>query len=148
MKRLLSAFAAGLVFGSGLLLSGMADPARVLGFFDLFGVWDPTLALVMVGGLAVTALGYRWCLRRSGPLCAVQYQIPANQSLDARLFMGSALFGLGWGLVGYCPGPAILSAGGGVSQAWWFCLGLVAGMLVWRAVEYAQVPQDRVAQRG
>ncbi len=106
MKRLLSAFAAGLVFGSGLLLSGMADPARVLGFFDLFGVWDPTLALVMAGGLAVTALGYRWCLRRAGPLCAVKYQIPANQSLDARLFTGSALFGLGWGLVGYCPGPA------------------------------------------
>lgn len=132
MKRLLSAFGAGLLFGCGLLLSGMAEPARVLGFFDLFGTWDPTLALVMAGGLAVTTLGYRWCLRRSGPLCAVQYQIPTYQNLDARLFVGSALFGLGWGLIGYCPGPALLSAAGGIPEALWFCAAMVTGVLVWK----------------
>jgi len=148
MKRLLSAFAAGLLFGCGLLLSGMADPARVLGFFDLFGLWDPTLALVMAGGLGVTALGYRWCLRRSGPLCAVQYQIPTNQSLDARLFVGSALFGLGWGLVGYCPGPAILAAGGGVYQALWFCLAMAVGMAVWKVLEQVPAAQAGAPQRG
>ena len=135
MKRLLSAFGAGLLFGCGLLLSGMADPARVLGFFDLFGIWDPTLALVMAGGLTVTALGYRWCLRRSGPLCAVQYQIPSHQNLDARLFAGSALFGLGWGLVGYCPGPALLAVGGGVLPALWFTVAMAAGMLAWKGLE-------------
>lgn len=135
MRRLLSSFASGLLFGVGLLLSGMASPKRVLGFFDVLGTWDPTLALVMAGGLAVTALGYRWCLRRSGPLCAVSWQLPAKQQLDARLFAGSALFGLGWGMVGYCPGPALLAGAGGISQAAWFCAAMLAGMVVWRWVE-------------
>jgi len=138
MRRHLSAFAAGLLFGCGLLLSGMADPARVLGFLDLFGTWDPTLAFVMGGGLAVTALGYAWCLRRSGPLCAVNYQIPNRRDLDARLFLGAALFGVGWGLVGYCPGPALLASAAGLGTALWFCAAMLVGMLCWRWLETSQ----------
>lgn len=135
MRRQFSAFASGLLFGCGLLLSGMADPARVLGFLDVLGVWDPSLAFVMGGGLTVTALGYHWCLRRSGPLCAVTYQIPMRRDLDARLFLGSALFGLGWGLVGYCPGPALLSGASGSATALWFCAAMLAGMACWRLLE-------------
>lgn len=135
MRRQFSAFASGLLFGCGLLLSGMAEPARVLGFLDVLGVWDPSLAFVMGGGLTVTALGYQWCLRRSGPLCAVTYQIPQRRDLDARLFLGSALFGLGWGLVGYCPGPALLAGAAGLGTALWFCAAMLAGMLCWRLME-------------
>lgn len=131
MRRLLPAFASGLLFGLGLLWSGMADPARVLGFLDPLGTWDPTLALVMAGGLGVTFLGYRWCLRRTAPLCAESFQIPPRRSVDGRLFAGAALFGLGWGLVGYCPGPALLAAAAGAAGAVWFVLAMVAGMLCW-----------------
>lgn len=141
MRRQASAFLAGLMFGCGLLLSGMADPARVLGFLDVLGRWDPTLALVMAGGLSVTAFGYRWCLRRSGPLCAVNYQIPVHQNLDARLFAGSALFGLGWGLVGYCPGPALLAGAAGQQTALWFCLSMLAGMVGWHRLELELAPR-------
>ncbi|MBI2239553.1 MAG: YeeE/YedE family protein [Magnetospirillum gryphiswaldense] len=135
MRRQFSAFASGVLFGCGLLLSGMAEPARVLGFLDVLGIWDPSLAFVMGGGLTVTALGYQWCLRRSGPLCAVAYQIPQRRDLDARLFLGSALFGLGWGLVGYCPGPALLAGAAGLGTALWFCGAMLAGMLCWRLME-------------
>ncbi|MGE4281244.1 MAG: DUF6691 family protein [Magnetospirillum sp.] len=135
MTRQISAFAAGLLFGCGLLVSGMADSARVLGFLDLFGIWDPTLAFVMGGGLTVTFLGYQWCLRRSGPLCAVHYQIPQRRDVDARLFVGASLFGIGWGLVGYCPGPALLAGAAGLGTALWFCLAMGAGILCWRLLE-------------
>lgn len=148
MKRTLSAFASGLLFGGGLLLSGMIDPARVLGFFDAFGVWDPTLAFVMGGGLGVTALGYRWCLRRSGPLCAVHWQLPQSQKLDARLFAGSALFGLGWGLAGYCPGPAIAAGAAGIGAALWFSLSMLVGMLVWKWVEHGAEQSSGLAARN
>lgn len=135
MRQLLSSFAAGLIFGAGLLVSGMADPANVLGFFDVFGTWNPTLAFVMAGGLSVTALGYRWCLKRSGPLCAAAYQIPTKQTIDMRLLAGAALFGIGWGLAGYCPGPALAASAGGLAEAALFSAAMLAGMLAWRLVE-------------
>jgi uncharacterized protein len=135
MGRMLSAFFAGIVFSVGLFLSGMADPAKVVGFFDLFGVWDPTLAFVMGGGLSVTALGYRWCLAQSGPVCTAKRQLPHRNDLDARLFVGSAIFGLGWGIAGYCPAPALVAGAAGLHQAIWFCVAMAAGMLVWKWVE-------------
>ena len=148
MRRVIFAFVSGLLFGCGLLVSGMASPQRVLGFFDVLGGWDPTLALVMAGGLGVTALGYHWCLRRSGPLCAVGYQLPQTRRLDARLFLGSALFGLGWGMVGYCPGPALLAGAGGVVQAVWFSAAMAAGMLVWRLVEQGLTQMSGLPAKG
>jgi uncharacterized membrane protein YedE/YeeE len=135
MRATVTSYVAGVLFGAGLILSGMADPAAVQGFFDVFGTWNPSLAFVMAGGLAVAFTGYRLCLRSEVPLCAAAFQVPARQDIDRRLVGGSAIFGLGWGLVGYCPGPALLSAAGGISQAVLFTAAMLAGMLAWRLVE-------------
>lgn len=136
MRAVVSAFAAGLLFGGGLLLSGMADPANVLGFFDVAGVWNPTLAFVMAGGLAVTLLGYRLVLKRSAPLCEDRFQLPTSKSMDARLIGGAALFGLGWGIAGYCPGPAFVAAAGGFAEAAIFAAAMVGGMAAWKFVQW------------
>lgn len=136
MRAVLTAFAAGLLFGVGLLLSGMADPANVLGFFDVAGQWNPTLAFVMAGGLGVTLVGYRLCLRRPAPLCETKFQVPTAKAIDARLIGGAALFGLGWGIAGYCPGPAFVAAGAGFAEAAIFTAAMVAGMALWRVVQW------------
>jgi len=136
MCVILSAFAAGLLFGGGLLLSGMADPANVLGFFDVAGQWNPTLAFVMAGGLGVTWGGYRLCLRREAPLCEAGFQLPTSNRIDTRLIGGAVLFGLGWGMAGYCPGPALVATGGGIVSAALFAAAMVAGMAAWRLVEW------------
>ena len=114
MNRNLSALAAGLVFGIGLTVSQMVNPAKVLAFLDIFGNWDPSLAFVMGGAMIVTTIGYRLVIRSERPLFAEKFHIPTNQSIDKRLAVGSVLFGAGWGLVGLCPGPAIsaLTIGG------------------------------------
>jgi uncharacterized protein len=111
VKALLFAFVAGGLFGAGLLLSGMTMPSRVLGFLDVFGAWDPTLAFVMVGAIGVHALGLRAVLSRRAPLFAERFAEPSARGVDRRLALGAATFGVGWGLVGYCPGPALVSAG-------------------------------------
>lgn len=134
MRACLSAFVAGLLFGGGLLLSGMADPANVLGFFDVLGAWNPTLAFVMAGGLGVTLLGYRLVLRRPAPVCESKFQVPTSRLIDARLLGGAALFGLGWGIAGYCPGPALVATAGGFTEAVIFTAAMVAGMGVWKFV--------------
>lgn len=136
MRALLSAFAAGLLFGGGLILSGMVDPANVLGFFDVAGQWNPSLAFVMAGGLGVTWAGYRLCLKRPRPLCGDTFQLPAGKTIDARLVAGAAIFGLGWGLGGYCPGPALAAAAGGFGEALIFSAAMVAGMLAWKLVSW------------
>lgn len=136
MRAIISAFAAGLLFGAGLLLSGMSDPANVLGFFDVAGQWNPTLAFVMAGGLGVTLIGYRFTLRRPAPLCEPKFQVPTSKIIDARLIGGAALFGLGWGIAGYCPGPAFVAAAGGFSEAVIFTAAMVAGMAGWRFVQW------------
>ncbi|MEQ1673102.1 MAG: DUF6691 family protein [Hyphomicrobium sp.] len=105
--RLFVNFIAGLIFGAGLILSGMADPAKVLNFLDFSGTWDPSLAFVMAGAIAITTSGYALVQRRAKPVLENQFQIPAKWPVDARLVLGSAMFGLGWGLGGFCPGPAI-----------------------------------------
>ncbi|POF33733.1 DUF6691 family protein [Roseibium marinum] len=106
MKPLL-AFAFGLVFGCGILISGMGNPAKVLNFFDIAGTWDPSLAFVMGGALLVTAIGYRLAFRMGRPLLASSFSLPTKQDLDIRLIGGSAVFGIGWALTGFCPGGLV-----------------------------------------
>lgn len=133
MKRplaALAAFAAGALFAVGLLLAGMTRPERVIGFLDVGGAWDPTLAFVMAGAIAVHVVGLRLVQRRAAPLCATTFQAPARTDLTARLLLGSGLFGVGWGLAGYCPGPALVSLGAGGSTALVFVGAATVGMLV------------------
>ncbi len=106
MKPLV-ALLCGLIFGAGLTVSGMTDPARVAGFLDLFGAWDPTLAFVMGGALAVAVPGFQWLLRRPRPQLDERFHLPTRQGIDRDLWLGAALFGIGWGLSGFCPGPAL-----------------------------------------
>ena len=131
MAPLATALAAGILFGSGLTVSGMVNPQKVLDFLDVAGRWDPSLALVMASALAVTALLFRTILRRPAPLYAPAFQVPTSTRIDGRLIGGSALFGVGWGLGGYCPGPAIASLGYGVSSSLLFVVAMVAGMGLW-----------------
>lgn len=109
MLRISISLISGLLFGLGLVIGGMADPAKVQNFLDLFGTFDPSLAFVMAGALVVTFFGYRFAFRRSAPLCDERFHLPTATALDARLIIGPALFGIGWGLSGFCPGPAITS---------------------------------------
>lgn len=110
MRHQLTAFIVGLIFGSGLVISGMASPEKVLAFLRLGPGWDPSLAFVMGGALAITLPGFAWLRRRREPLFAASFVMPATNPIDRRLVIGATLFGLGWGLAGYCPGPAIVSA--------------------------------------
>jgi uncharacterized membrane protein YedE/YeeE len=123
-------FAVGLLFGLGLILSGMTDPGKVLGFLDLAGVWDPSLALVMGGAIAVGIGAFAVARKRTVAILGGAMQLPTSQSIDRRLVIGSLVFGAGWGLAGFCPGPALVAAGAGHWQAWLFTLAMVAGMWV------------------
>jgi uncharacterized membrane protein YedE/YeeE len=138
MKKILVALLAGLLFGLGLDLGGMTQPAVVLGFLDIFGQWDPRLLFVMAGAVLTTASGYRWVLRRPRPLFEDNFQLPASRRLDVRLMGGAAIFGVGWGLAGYCPGLALASLGGAMPSV----VALVASMFVgwWLA---ARLPAAR-----
>lgn len=111
--KVMTALLSGLLFGLGLSLGGMTQPAVVLGFLDIFGHWDPRLAFVMGGAVLTTAIGYRWVLRRPQPLFEDCFKVPSLRHFDGRLIGGAALFGIGWGMAGYCPGPALASLGGG-----------------------------------
>ncbi|UCI06792.1 DUF6691 family protein [Mesorhizobium sp. B1-1-8] len=126
--RVLVAFAAGTIFGLGLALSGMLDPARVQGFLDGFGAWDPTLAFVLGGAVTVATGGVAWIQRMSRPLLADRFYLPENSRIDAPLVIGSAIFGLGWGLGGFCPGPAIASLSLGLTPTLVFVASMLAGM--------------------
>jgi uncharacterized membrane protein YedE/YeeE len=128
VRRLVFAVAAGLLFGLGLVLSGMTQPEKVIGFLDVTGAWDPSLALVMGGALLVHAPVYRLIRRRTSPLFEIAFTVPTRNDLDSSLFAGAALFGAGWGLGGYCPGPAVVSASGGATQAALFTAAMLAGM--------------------
>lgn len=127
---ILIAALAGLVFGLGLLVSGMADPKKVLAFLDLAGPWDPSLALVMGGAIALGLPGFALARRRNRSLLGEPMQLPARQAADAPLLIGSALFGIGWGLAGYCPGPALLGTAAGMGSAAIFSAAMLAGMLL------------------
>lgn len=134
MSRL-SAFACGVLFGLGLLLAGMADPSKVLAFLDLAGAWDPSLALVMVAAIGVAALPMTFARRRSRALLGGAMQLPTRRDLDARLIGGSLLFGVGWGIAGICPGPALAILLSGHWQALLFVAAMLAGMLIFTALE-------------
>lgn len=122
------ALVGGTTFGAGLALSGMTQPAKVIGFLDLTGNWDPSLACVMAGAVSVHYLAYRSIRSRSRPLFTKRFSIPVPRDVDRRLLAGAALFGVGWGLCGYCPGPAITSLVAGSPQAWLFVACMILGM--------------------
>lgn len=124
----LSALAAGLIFGLGLIFSDMADPGKVLGFLDLAGRWDPSLAFVMGGAVAIGAIAFAIARGRSRSLLGAPMSWPALSRIDRPLIVGSALFGIGWGLAGFCPGPALVAASSGQPKAWLFVLAMLAGM--------------------
>ena len=132
MKRELGALFAGALFGVGLAVSRMTDPTVVLGFLDIAGTFDPTLAFVMAGAVATTALAFRLILRRGQPLFDGGFRVPVSQVVDRPLLLGAVLFGVGWGLAGYCPGPALVAAANGVGTAWIFLPAMLAGSLLHR----------------
>ena len=134
MSLIVSAFASGLLFGVGLIISEMVNPAKVLAFLDIFGNWDPSLAFVMAGAVAVSALGYFIAQRRGTPVLAPRLEIPTRRDLDPRLIGGAALFGIGWGLVGLCPGPALTALTFGPWQVLVFVVAMIAGMALFRLV--------------
>ena len=140
---ILFSFAAGLVFGLGLILSGMANPAKVLGFLDLAGNWDPSLALVMGGAVAVAALAFALARRRPSSLLGLPLQVPQARQIDRRLVGGSLLFGIGWGLAGFCPGPALVALGMGEWKAAAFVLAMLAGMGLFELFERTGVSRAR-----
>ncbi len=133
--RKLTAFAAGLIFGMGLLLAGMADPAKVLGFLDLFGRWDPSLGLVMAGAIAVAIVPMQWARRQQRSLLGALMQLPLRRRPDRRLVGGSLLFGIGWGIAGICSAPALSLLLAGYWQAFLFVLAMLAGMGLFSALE-------------
>ena len=132
MRTLLSALIVGILFGAGLALSDMVNPARVLAFLDAAGAWDPTLAFVMAGALVPSGLGYLAVRRMRAPFLAAEFRIPMNRTLDRQLLVGAALFGAGWGLAGFCPGPAIAALVYGMWQPWLFVAAMLAGMTIHR----------------
>ena len=128
--RLIFGYLIGVIFGVGILISGMANPAKVLNFFDITGAWDPSLAFVMGGALAVTFLGYRMILKRPNPLADTTFHLPSKTDIDARLIAGSATFGVGWGIAGFCPGGALPALGTGDPSVMMFVAALTVGIWV------------------
>lgn len=134
MFRILFALLSGVIFGLGLIVAGMANPAKVLAFLDISGHWDPSLALVMVGAIAVAAPAFLWVRRRQRTLLGETLLIPTNRRLDRRLLAGSALFGVGWGMAGICPGPAWVLAGTGSLPGWLFVAAMLVGMALYEFI--------------
>lgn len=128
VKGLASAVGTGAIFGVGLALSGMTKPAKVVGFLDVFGAWDASLAFVMIGAIAVHLVAYRIITRRRSPLFDQRFHLPTRTDLDARLVLGAAVFGVGWALAGFCPGPALVGAAGGSVAAIAFTLAMTVGI--------------------
>ncbi|MFM2187897.1 MAG: hypothetical protein RIR43_2469 [Pseudomonadota bacterium] len=131
----LSEFLIGLLFGFGLILSGMTDPGKVIGFLDLFGNWDPSLAFVMGGAIAVGFFAFRVAKDRTQNLLGGAMRLPTSKDIDQRLVIGSLVFGAGWGLAGFCPGPALVSLGAGQDKAVVFVIAMVLGMLAFEWLE-------------
>lgn len=135
MRASFISFVTGLLFGLGLMLSGMADPAKVLGFLDLAGAWDPSLAFVMAGAIGVGVVAFALARRRRISLLGLAMQLPTATGITPRLLLGSALFGIGWGVAGFCPGPALVALGMGEGKAIGFVLAMLAGMGVFEWLE-------------
>jgi uncharacterized protein len=124
----------GVIFGTGIAIAGMANPAKVLNFFDIAGTWDPSLAFVMGGALAVTFVGYRLVFPRGVPLFDTSFHLPTARLIDARLVGGAAIFGIGWGISGFCPGGALPALGVFHPEVWLFVAAMVAGMMLTRFI--------------
>ena len=132
---LFTSLLAGLLFGLGLLVSGMADPAKVLGFLDLAGAWDPSLAFVMGGAIAVGALAFAVARRRTVSFLGAAMKLPTSRDIDRRLVIGSIVFGIGWGVAGFCPGPGLVALGMGEVKALVFVVAMLVGMGLFEALE-------------
>ena len=141
-RHRISEFLAGLVFGIGLILSGMTDPGKVVGFLDLLGPWDPSLALVMGGAILVGVFAIAVAEKRTTTFFGAAFHLPQSRDNDARLLAGSLEFGIGWGLAGFCPGPALVALGMGVPKAALFVVAMIAGMAIY---EFAQPSRSRSA---
>lgn len=151
MRLILASFGCGLLFGAGLLISGMADPNKVLGFLDIFGAWDATLAFVMVGAVAVTAAGFALVRKRGAPLLAATLQWPTRHDIDAPLIGGAILFGIGWGLVGLCPGPALVNLAGLDLPVVVFVVAMGLGIIghdLWRERDPKATPANEIRADG
>lgn len=129
---IIATYISGLLFGVGLCVSGLANPAKVQNFLDIDGVWDPSLLITMAAAVLVTGAGYRFALARGKPFFDKAFHIPATGTVDARLLAGAAIFGIGWGLVGFCPGPAIVALALGATPAFIFVMAMLAGMALAR----------------
>jgi uncharacterized membrane protein YedE/YeeE len=126
-RVVLAALGSGALFGAGIALASMTDRQVVLGFLDVLGAWNPTLAFVMGGAVAVTAIGFRFVLKRGAPALDGEFRVPQKDDIDGRLVAGAAIFGVGWGLAGFCPGPALVGAAAGLTDAWIFVPAMIAG---------------------
>jgi hypothetical protein len=135
MQHRLSEFLVGLLFGLGLLLSGMTDPGKVLGFLDLFGNWDPSLALVMGGAIGVGVFAFTFAKKRTVSFLGGVMRMPTSSQIDRRLIVGALLFGAGWGLAGFCPGPALVSLAAGQPKAAVFVAFMVVGMIIFEVID-------------
>jgi uncharacterized membrane protein YedE/YeeE len=133
--HVLVSFLVGLLFGAGLVVSGMTDPFKVIGFLDVTGLWDPSLAFVMAGAVLVGAVAYRLAGKRDAAILGGPMRLPARAAVDRRLVAGSLLFGVGWGLAGFCPGPALAALGAGYGKAAAFVAAMLAGMAVYELAE-------------
>jgi hypothetical protein len=131
----LNAFLVGLLFGLGLIVSGMTDPAKVIGFLDLAGTWDPSLAFVMAGAILVGAGAFTIAKKRQRSLLGAPMRLSSATELDKGLLIGSLVFGIGWGLSGFCPGPAVVSAAAGQPKAWIFVASMLAGMALYKMIK-------------
>lgn len=140
----LASMLAGLLFGIGLIVSGMTNPAKIIGFLDLFGKWDPSLAFVMGGALLVGTIAFRFASKRQRALLGNPMNIPTKRDIDRRLVLGNLGFGIGWGLAGYCPGPAVASLATGGSKPWIFSLRCLAG---WRYSKLSKGEQEGQANK-
>lgn len=140
--KLLTIYLIGLVFGTGISMSGMANPAKVLNFFDIAGTWDPSLIFVMGGAFVTTFIGYRIVFGRPAPILEDRFQVPTSRTIDARLIGGSAVFGIGWGVAGFCPGGAIPALGTSRWEVFAFTGALVAGIFLAKFLQSLARPQN------
>lgn len=139
-KDTFASFVIGLIFGLGLVVGGMTDPSKVIGFLDIAGQWDPSLAFVMGGALLVGVVAFRFARHRTENFFGGAMHIPTKNDIDKRMVIGSLLFGVGWGMAGFCPGPAITSIGTGNSKALLFVLAMIAGMALFEGIERYRHP--------
>lgn len=130
--RIIAAYCIGLIFGLGIMISGMANPAKVINFFDIFGTWDPSLMFVMGGAVVTTFIGYRWILAGGKPLLSARFDLPTVTRIDPMLIGGASIFGIGWGISGFCPGGAIPAIGTGRMEVLVFMVALIGGLIVTR----------------